>query len=442
MKNLLVVAYHFPPGGGPGVQRVLKHITYLPEFGWNPTVVTVENGEFPARDESLLAKIPANITVHRVPIYEPYTAYRRFLGIKDAAIDVNVNTKQRGTGKKLLTEFIRSTFFIPDARMFWRPAVVKKIKQIMHGTSFDAVYTSAPPYTCALIGRDIKRYSKLPWVMGLRDPWTDFLTTPNRWWLPKIIDKAQESSCLKEADIVECAWQGIIDDALTKVPSLNIEKLLHVPNGFDSSDFPQVRYVKNDKFTITYTGSMYGVRNPRTFLLALEELQRQDVLHPENVSLQFIGRFGDDVWAMFHSSSFASSIQIEQYVPHKTSLEYLMRSDVLLLIVDETKESSEIVPGKVYEYLGVRRPILALCSVGSAIENLVNQLSAGECAPNADVSLIASSISKLYVKWQTDNMPVPEEHLLDRFERKESAKTLAKALDSINPLGASFGHTN
>jgi hypothetical protein len=121
MKTVLVVAYHFPPGGGPGVQRVLKHVTYLRDAGWRPIVMTVENGDFPARDESLLAKIPSDVTVVRVPILEPYSLYRSFMGAKGAAIDVNVNksSDQRSGWKERLAEFIRATLFIPDARVGW-----------------------------------------------------------------------------------------------------------------------------------------------------------------------------------------------------------------------------------------------------------------------------------------------------------------------------------
>lgn len=94
MKSVLVIAYYFPPSGGPGVQRVLKHIQYLREFGWNPIVLTVSNGDFPARDESLLEKIPSDIIVERTHIYEPYDLYRLLMGHKKGvAIDVNVIKK-------------------------------------------------------------------------------------------------------------------------------------------------------------------------------------------------------------------------------------------------------------------------------------------------------------------------------------------------------------
>ena len=144
MKTVVVIAYHFPPGGGPGVQRVLKHVTYLREFGWRPIVVTVENGDFPARDESLLEKIPPDVIVERVPILEPYTLYRKFMGKKGAAVDVNVNKSkdQRSGWKERLSEFIRATIFIPDARVAWIRPAAKRAIGIARKYNADAIYSS------------------------------------------------------------------------------------------------------------------------------------------------------------------------------------------------------------------------------------------------------------------------------------------------------------
>ena len=133
MKKLLIIAYYFPPSGGPGVQRVLKHVQYLPEFGWNPIVLTVSNGQFPARDESLLERIPKNVPVYRSKIYEPYDIYRKLTGKKaGTAIDVNVIKKdsQKIGFKDKIAELIRATFFIPDARIGWRLSAGKAINKI------------------------------------------------------------------------------------------------------------------------------------------------------------------------------------------------------------------------------------------------------------------------------------------------------------------------
>jgi hypothetical protein len=433
-KKVLVIAYHFPPGGGPGVQRVLKHVTYLRDAGWQPVVLTVENGDFPARDESLLAKIPADVRVERVPIIEPYTLYRRFMGRKGAAVDVNVNksSEQRSGWKEQLSEWIRATFFIPDARIAWLRPATRRAVELIREEGISAIYSSSPPYTCALIGRNTHRATKLPWVAGFRDPWTLFLTTPDRWWLPAWIDRALERTVFTEATAVECAWQGIIDDARGKYPELPVEKFHHVPNGYDASDFPTIDYTPNSVFTITYTGSMYGRRTPKALLEALELLHTQGRLEPPSIKLRLVGRFGDDVQQMLTTSTFAPSIEVIDYVPHQESIAHLMRSEMSLLIVDDAKESAEIVPGKVYEYLGVGRPILALAPRGSAIETLIHETKAGVSCPQSDVAGIATAVDQAVQRWK-DGLPIASPLLNEvrKYERRESAAQLARILDHL-----------
>ena len=299
----------------------------------------------------------------------------------------------------------------------------------------DAIYTSSPPYTCALIGRNVKRRTGIPWVAGFRDPWTGFLTTPDRWWLPAAIDRSMERSVFTEADAVECAWEGIIDDALGKYPTLDRTKFHYVPNGYDSSDFPPAgSYPRThaDRFTITYTGSMYGRRNPAAFLAALELLAKQKRLSPADVHLRFVGRFGDEVNTMLNESQFADSMQIVSYVPHETSIAMLMASDASLLIVDDAKESAEIVPGKVYEYLGVGKPIIALTPRNSAIERLVRETGAGNCAPQDDVAAIAEIIGTYVARWRAGETIVkPNVEAIAKYERRESAFQLGSILSGV-----------
>jgi len=435
MKNLLVIAYYFPPSGGPGVQRVLKHVKYLSEFGWNPIVLTVENGNFPARDESLLKEIPANCKVYRSRIFEPYDLYRLFMGKeKDAAIDVNVIKKddQKETFKEKVAEFIRSTFFIPDARAYWRFSAKEVIKQIFEENIIHAVYSSSPPYTCSIIARNIKRKTKMPWVAGFRDPWTGFISSPKRWFLPKAIDKVMEHSVFKEADYVECAWQGIIEDALDKYPELDRKKFIHVPNGFDSNDFPDLEPSRNEKFTITYTGSLYGRRNPASFFAAIESLINRKILEADDLLIRFVGRFGNEVEEMFEQASFKSAIETISYVPHSKSIEYLLQSDCLLLIVDESKESKNIVPGKVYEYIGVRKPLIAIAPEDSDIAALIKETNSGYVAHQSEVIKTAGILLNYYSKWNNDEKMIePDENEINKYERRNSAKRLAELLNSL-----------
>ncbi len=434
MKNLLVVAYYFPPSGGPGVQRVLKHIKYLPALGWQPYVLTVENGTFPARDESLLKEIPEGMVVERTHIFEPYEIYKHFTGKQGKATDVNNIKKdgQKSSFKDKIAEFLRATFFIPDARCYWRNTAVKSGLEMVEKYHIDAVYSSSPPYTASLIARDIKRKTGLPWVAGFRDPWTKFLTTPKRWFFPAAIDRAFEKSVFKEADEVECAWQGIIDDAQSKYPSISAKKFHHVPNGFDSTDFPKVETHRNEKFTITYSGSLYGRRSPESLFKALEQLVERNVIEVSKLHLRFVGRFGDEIKEIFEKSNLKSSIETVDYVAHKKSIEFLLSSDALLLIVDDSKDSKDIVPGKVYEYIGTLKRVIAIAPVDSAIAELIKEVGGGFVAEEKDIDGIALGIESLYTKWANNEDRLNQNtEAVNKYERKEAAKELAEVLNHL-----------
>lgn len=432
VKNVLVIAYYFPPSGGPGVQRVLKHVQYLRDFGWNPIVLTVANGDFPARDESLLAKIPSGIHVERTEIYEPYTLYRKFTGkTADTPIDVNTIKKdsQGRTFTESVAEFIRATFFIPDARVGWLATAVPAGLRLIKEYNIQAIYNSSPPYTTALIARQLKRRTGLRWVTGFRDPWTGFLTSPKRWMLPATIDRALEHSVFREADAIECAWEGIINDIRGKFPDLPSEKFHHVPNGFDALDYPAIETKGNQRFTITYTGSMYGRRTPISFFAALELLIQRGELKATDFHARFIGRFGAEIHAMFEQTSFQGSLEIIGYMPHEESIRQLLLSDALLLVVDESKESEKIVPGKVYEYIGAGKPIIAVAPPNGAIADLLRETQTGRIAHQSEVEQLADIIRDYYVDWKHGtSIFAPNRNVIDRYERKNAAGQLAALL--------------
>lgn len=437
MNKVLIVAYYFPPSGGPGVQRVLKYVQYLREFGWEPVVLTVRDGNFPARDESLLAEIPEGVQVIRTEIFEPYDFYRKLTGKgKGTAIDVNTIRKE---GAKIplserIAEFIRATFFIPDARVGWYRHAIKAGMQAIAEHGISAIYSSSPPYTCALIARGLKRRSRLPWVAGFRDPWTGFITTPNRWFVPAAIDRALERSVFTESDAVEVAWLGIMKDALRKYPALPESKFHHLPNGFDSHDFPAVDPgTRTDaRFTVTYTGSMYGRRNPDAFLKAVELLVARGDVAPDKIRLRFIGRFGEEVMEMFRASAVASAIEVVGYMPHRESITQLLLSDALLLVVDECDESDEVVPGKVYEYVGSRRPLLAVAPERSAIADLIAETRTGHVAHQSNLEGIARGFLALYNDHLHGTKALAaDEEAIRRYERRTTTGELANLLNAL-----------
>ena len=438
MRKVLVISYYFPPAGGPGVQRVLKFVKYLPEYGWEPLVLTVKDAEFPARDESLLHDIPSQVKIYRTKIFEPYAFYRWITRrSKDIPIDVNVIPRQGAKRSSIdrVAEFFRATLFIPDARIGWFPYALREGKRILSSERIDVIYSSSPPYTSAVIANALHRISRKPWVVGFRDPWTGFLSTPQRWYLPRAVDTILERSCCTNATAIEAAWEGINKDILKKYPELNREKFHFIPNGFDSEDYPHIEKQRNPRFTITYAGSLYGKRNPQVFLQAIRELLGEGAIELDKIRLRFIGRFGQEVHQMLQNKDLISVVETVSYVPHSQVLELLLQSDTLLLIVDEFIGNEEIVPGKVFEYLGAQRPIIALAPNG-AVADLIRETNSGKSAPSDDLPTLKRIILEYYRNFWYDRIALqPDTERINQFERKELTEKLATLFDKVSLSG-------
>jgi hypothetical protein len=427
---------------------VLKFVKYLPEFGWQPIVLTVKDGDFPARDESLLEEVPSGTAVHRTDIFEPYGLYRRLTG-KSKHTAVDVNNIDDGSGRKFsdrLAEFIRATFFIPDARRGWKKYAVKAGKKIIDTENPDIIFSSSPPYTCALIAMELKRYAEkkykrpVPWVSDFRDAWTDYLTTPNRWFIPKKIDKRYERTTLDKADAVTIVASGMKDDFERKYPETSAKTdFVLLRNGYDTNDYlhAAAQPVKNEKFTMVYTGSMYGKRNPYYLLDTISALVKEGGVNKNKIRFIFVGRMGSDIMDYINSSSLKESIDVVSYVPHHESINYLMMADLMLLLIDEDKYSKMILSGKVFEYLGASaitgKPVFAITGEGEAKDLLV-ETRAGIINPHNHPEILKENYLKLYNGFFENNnaiLPVSDKKTIAGYERKLLTKKLAEVFDKF-----------
>ena len=434
-KRVLVVSYYFPPSGGPGVQRILKFVKYLPEFGFDPAVLTVAGGDYPARDESLVDEIPNGVAVLRTRIPEPYGLYRKLTGKqKGSAVDVNVNRPrgQRLPASERAAEWVRGMLFVPDARVGWLATGLRPGIEFARRLGTDIVYSSSPPYTCALLGRAIARGAGVPWVPELRDPWTDFLSAPRRPEPARMFDRRLERSVYRDAPRLVVAWPGIATDLEAKYPGEDTSKVRLIPNGYDPEDLEGMAPVRNPRFTVVYTGSLYGVRNPETFLEAVGRLLVRGDMDRERVRIRFVGRCGEEVRAMFRREEIASVVEETGYLSHAESVAELLGAHALLVVVDDTPGSEHIVPGKVYEYLGARRPILAVGPEGD-VARLIRSIGAGRALARSDVEGIAGAVLELYREWLGSGTTTfrGNSQLVEQQSRRERTRDLARVMTEV-----------
>jgi glycosyltransferase involved in cell wall biosynthesis len=296
----------------------------------------------------------------------------------------------------------------------------------------DIVYSSSPPYTCALLGRAIAKRAGIPWVPEFRDPWSGFLSAPRRPEPARSIERRMERNVYRDAPRMVVAWKGIAKDFQEKYPAEDRKKFRWIANGFDPEDVEGIAPRQNDRFTIVYTGSMYGVRNPDTFLRAVAALLESGRVDPKRICIRFVGRFGEEVREMFRRPGVAQVVDEMGYVSHSESVAEILGAHALLLVVDDVSGSEGIVPGKVFEYIGVRRPVIAIGREG-AVSELVLKTGAGVFLPRADIERIAESIANLYDEWDRDGNTVfpGKDEEVEQLSRRERTRDLSEVLTEV-----------
>ncbi len=432
MKKVLIISYYFPPSGGAGVQRVLKFVKYLPQFGWEPVVLTVrEDAGFPARDPSLFSEIPKTIKIHRTKIYEPYNLYRALTSKKkEESIDIATLSRNRSSLSEKFSQFVRSTFFIPDARCFWKKNAVREGRKILDSQPIDLIFSSAPPYTCHMIARQLKRDSHLPWVADFRDSWVGWLSAPERWFLPDRIDRRMEHAVLECADRCVTVSKGVKEDLLSRNLRVDSNKWDLVPNGYDGEDFLNRKgNPSKDHFVLTYTGSLYGHRSPETLLTALENILKKHPQIRSSIRIRFIGRVDPQFLEAFRW--FGEIIEYIPYVSHSESIQALLDTTALLLIIDDAPASKSIITGKLYEYIGAKKPILALAPEGEAA-HLIRDMRVGTIVHPNDVNGIQNALEIWMDIWKrTQSLLKISDNRIDQFDRKNLTKRLAEIFNGL-----------
>jgi len=430
MRKVLIITYYFPPAGGAGVQRTLKFVKYLRDSSWEPVVLTAQNADYPVRDESLQQEVPVGVAVHRAPLFEPYKLYRRFTGKSiDQSTDMatlSASPERQRRWSERISEFIRAGFFVPDARIFWLWPAVAAGKNILARENISLIFSSAPPYTTHLIAKKLARSSGLPWVADFRDSWIGWLSTPP--WRPfwaAALERRMEESVLREADRVLTVSSGVQQDLLGRHPHLAGERWLLLSNGFDAQDFVGLSpATKSDRFTITYTGSMYGHRNPAPLLQALQGLPPSTA---DQFLIRLVGRVDEDILAAIHASPVNRCFEHIPYVTHRQSLSYLLASDAALLIIDEAPENRGIVTGKVFEYIGAGLPILAIAGQGDAAD-LICDHHLGQVVSRSDLVGLQAALQRLL----TVRSLAPRRSVAaEKFERRYLTEQLANIFNTM-----------
>ncbi len=430
-----MLSYYFPPAGGPGVQRVLKFVKYLPEFGWDPVVLTVKNGDFPAWDDSMLAEVPASVPVYRVPAVEPYALYRRITGkSQEEALPVALLAKEgAGSFAECISQWIRANVFIPDARIGWIPAVVKRSRQIFAKYHIDAIYSSSPPHSVQLAAMMMAKTYRRPWLADFRDPWTDifYYQKLSRTLPARQVDAFFEQKVLATADAVISVSPSILRSLQEKAPETRFKVLY---NGYDASDFTSAAEKKSEQFTISFIGNLKVNQSPPALWNAIETVLQENSQVAESLVLQFTGTIHPRVMASLEEKNLMEHVQIEEYVPHHEAIKRMQGASVLLFIIPDAPNNRGILTGKLFDYLAAGRPFLSLGPPDGDAARILDRMEAGPMIAPENMEEIHKRILYCYELWlhNTLEMACPNGEKVKEFERRTLTRELSAVLDDIS----------
>ncbi len=412
--------------------RWAKMSKYIAAFGWQPVIYTPANGETGMHDESLLKEIPQDMEIVRTPIWEPYHLYKAFLGRskKDKVYSGFINEKKKASVAQRISVFIRGNFFIPDARMYWIKPSVKFLRDYLQTHPVDAIVSTGPPHSMHLIAERIHQITRIPWIADFRDPWTniDFYRDLRLTSWADQIHHRLELKVLKNATrIVTVTWRSR-DEFKSLCGRDDIEV---VPNGFDEADFPRINADELDQdFTFIHVGSMNKDRNPLSFWKAVKQALQEIPELKRVLRIKLVGPVDFSVRESVETMGLQDLTEFIEYVPHTEAVKMQQRAQVVLLVINNSPNAQTIIPGKLFEYLGSGRPLLAIGPKDSDSAKVINMTRGGVVHEYDDVAGLTKRIMEYFNLYKSGNLNGNAEGL-QQFTRKNLAGEFARVLDQL-----------
>lgn len=435
MQKVLILTYYWPPSGGAGVQRWLKFVKYMREFGWEPLVYTAKNGEMPVVDESLLKEIPENIEVIKTDIWEPYQIYKRLIGRKkNDKINASFLSENKKTGlAEKISVWIRGNFFIPDARKFWIQPSIQHLIPLIEKNNIKFMISSGPPHSMHMIAMGLKhKFPQVKWVADFRDPWTN-IDFYEKLMLTKWADKKHhqmELAVLQKADCVLSVGQHMQAEFINLYKLSNghdLTKFKTITNGFDETDLLKHKIEKDKKFSIAHIGTLVKDRNPLVLWKVLSNLIKTNPLFEQQLEIKLIGKVDIAVMEQIEKMGLKSYVNKIDYLAHDKVIEEQQRARLLLLLVNNTRNAKGILTGKFFEYMASGSSILAIGPVEGELANIMAETGTGLITDFEDELNLEKNILSFFGGKTTVRL----EEKIEKYSRRNLTKQVCLILDEL-----------
>lgn len=411
--------------GGSGVQRPLKFIKYLKEFGWNPVVLCPEPGIYPYFDESLQKELK-NIDpeIIRISPNTPFHLLKR---------------KKAGKAFKVpetlvkLARRISRLFLYPDNKKGWIEPAVEKGKEVLDSRDFDLIFSTAPPFSDHLIGKQLKEYSDLPLVLDYRDAWLNnhFMDHLFSWQKRKM--RSLESGCVESADGI-ITLDEFLSTSMKKEFGVSDKKMVVIPHGYDPDDFKSsadasLQY-KEGKLNFLYSGLFYEQNQPDHFFKSLIKAHDNGLLDMDKIHLHFQGGLDERIKTLIKNYKLQEHVSDYGYLDHSVAVQNLQKADVLWMISDFDPAHQQVKSGKLYEYIGTGKPILGLVHEGEEAD-LLATYGVGYKGDLYSEERLASQLGEVFDRWQNNSELKADQTFINTFNRRSLTETLADYFNAI-----------
>ena len=439
MKRVLVIAYYWPPSGGSGVQRWVKFVKYLPAQGWEPVVFAPENADYPSLDPSLGEEVPASVEVLRGRIWEPYAIYRKLLGGKKASTQVTEISSGKKTWKQKLSLWIRANLFVPDPRIGWVRPSVKTLEKYLKEHPVDAIVTTGPPHSVHLIGLALKEKLGIPWIPDFRDPWSrmyylKYLPMTQVTW--KAICEMEQEVLDKCSTVLACT--PLVQEefqAQTQTP------VACITNGYDEEDFSGPVPERDGHFNITHTGLFAADGNPLQLWKVLGKLAVSEPGFREELRIRLVGKVDREVQEAISAAGLEANVVSLGPLDHASAVREQRSASILLLPLRNDPQYNPILPGKLFEYLAARRPILGIGQEEGAMANVIFSTRAGITVDWENPAPMQAFLINAWKQHNAGGIPATDGEI-GQYSRVATAQALAALLDTLCHPERSEGSEN
>ncbi|MFV8323348.1 glycosyltransferase family 4 protein [Flavobacterium sp. LS2R12] len=423
-KKILIITYYWPPAGGPGVQRWLKFVKYLPDFGIQPIVYIPENPTYPIVDENLVKEVSDKAIILKQTIFEPYQLASFLSKNKTKKISSGIipnEKKQSFLDKTFL--WIRGNLFIPDARVFWVKPSVAYLEKYIVENNIDTIITSGPPHSLHLIGLELKQKFDLKWFADFRDPWT----TIGYHKSLRLSSFAAKKHKVLEHKVLNTADTIIVTSKTTKTEfqAITNKPIAVITNGYDAENVE--KQTLDSKFSLAHIGSFLSERNPLILWESLVELINEIPDFKSHLEVKLIGAVSQEVLETITQFGLNSYLNNLGYVSHAEAIAHQRKSQVLLLIEIDSEDTKSIIPGKLFEYMVSNRPIIAVGPNGSDFAEIITETNTGVFFDYSEKMKLKSVILDFYNQFLEGKLQANGVGL-QSYSRKNLTKELSQLI--------------